>query len=125
MVDGPDSTRVPKVPALLRRLTDLMLADEYDEDFLRPTRAAFEAAWNVLVAAEERLPSGLPLAAPAPVGDGGILIQWDRGDRSVFLAVPADPKQGYIYSRGPDLKKTVRTLSGPASASALKCLLLE
>lgn len=109
----------------LRRLAGLLLDEEYDDDFLRPTRVAFEAAWEILVAAEEARLSGLPPASPAPVGDGGILIDWERGDRRVFLAIPADPSEGYIYLRGPEYRRTIRELSGEALSSSLDWLLAE
>jgi hypothetical protein len=119
----PTLPRLEAMAANLRRLTDLLLDGEYDASFVQPTRAAFERAWQLLVEAEEALPPGLPSASPAPVGDGGILIQWDLRSRSVSLAVPADPNDGYLYLRGPETCETVRELSGRALANALGWLL--
>ena len=111
--------------ANLRRLTDLLLDEGYDEQFLRPSRAAFETTWSLLVAADASISPRLPLASPAPVGDGGILVQWQRGERTVFLAVPADPSQGYLYLRGPEFRQTVRELADSRLISALEWLTEE
>jgi hypothetical protein len=113
--------RLGVMAANLRRLTDVMLADGYDDGFRRPTRAAFDAAWKLLVEAEESV-SAAPPAAPAPVGDGGLLIQWQRADRQLFLAVPADPRESYVYLRGPEYRRTIRELTGNALSSPLDWL---
>ncbi len=118
-------TTLPRLGTLvadLRGLTDVMLDEAYDSGFRRPSRSAFEKAWELSVQAEEALCSGVPLSVPAPVGDGGILVQWELNERAVFLAVPADPGEGYLYLRAPDSQRTIRTLSGPALASAVEWL---
>jgi hypothetical protein len=107
----------------LRRLTDMMLDEEYDEGFLRPTRAAFDRAWSMLVDAGDSVEEEPELASAAPVGDGGLLLEWKRGKRNLFLAVPADPEQGYLYLRGPEAPVTLRTLSGGTLASAFLWLM--
>ncbi len=109
----------------LRGLTDVMLDEEYHDSFCRPMRDAFEAVWNLLVAADEVTASGVPATVTAPVGAGGVLCEWEQGSRRVFLAVPADPAEGYIYRRGPDSRSTVRELSGATLASALTWLIGE
>jgi hypothetical protein len=117
--------RAGALSANLRRLTDMMLDEEYDEEFLRPTRAAFDTAWSMLVDADISVQEQPILASVAPVGDGGLLLQWERGARDLFLAVPADPQQGYLHLRGPEPPVTLRDLTGPALASAFRWLVNE
>ncbi len=94
-----DDSRLLPMTLTLQRLASLMLdEDDYDEEFLRPSRAAYDFAFRVIAEAHGALPRDVPRATPAPMGDGGIFVEWRRGSRLVRLIVPPDPAHAYLYA---------------------------
>jgi hypothetical protein len=106
----------------LRRLGELMVEEEYDADFLKPTLPAYEFAWNLLAGAIAGLTGNVPPASPAAVGDGGIFLQWGEQDRYVRLLVPADPSQAYLYCKGDGETRTIREVNSVRLAHSLDWL---
>jgi hypothetical protein len=85
----------------LKWLADLRAyTDDYDDDFRAPTDEAFEFAWKVIQEALVACPSNVPVASPAPVGDGGIFVQWGSRERYVRLVVTPNPSGAYLYVLG-------------------------
>jgi hypothetical protein len=81
---------------VLQRLESMMSDDEYDESFLPPSVEAHDFARAVLLSAAARLKGGLPRATPAPVGDGGLFIQFGAPSRYVRMLVPSQPGGAYL-----------------------------
>lgn len=82
----------------LKRLINLIRDDEYDEDYLPPTRFAFNRAQLLLDSARPLLQGNVPLGSLAADGAGGIRIDWLSVDKEVRLVLPGK-EQGrqYIY----------------------------
>lgn len=117
-----DATATLSMTTTLRRLGELMVEEEYDEEFLKPTPVAYEFTWNVLAGAIAGLIGIVPLASPAAVGDGGIFLQWGGQDRYVRLLVPADPSQAYLYCKGGEETRTIREVSSVRLVQSLRWL---
>jgi hypothetical protein len=121
----PDMEPSPRHPMtdVATQLEEVM-ADlgEYCADFLKPSEQAAAVARRVVRSAWPDTPEDMPEGVVSAVGDGGLIVQWDEDDRYVWLAVPADPEQAYIYVRGPEVKYTVRKVTGLALAGALRWL---
>jgi hypothetical protein len=73
--------------------------EEYDEDFLAPTVEAHLFVKNILEICKDRTPEDIPAASPAPIGDGGIFLQWETESGCVQLVVPPDPRHAYLHIR--------------------------
>lgn len=104
-------------PPSVARLDAIMDPAEYDEDFHAPTPAAYRFTRSLLEAVGgHATPSLGPLGdgglttdrncSPAPVGDGGIFVQWGPQGHYVRLLVPADPSQAYLYCRSSEQRRT-------------------
>jgi hypothetical protein len=113
------------VQLTLERLEAVLAEEDYDENFLKPTSAAYEFARRLIGAAEPAAPAALQPASPAPVGDGGLAMQWGDQDRYVRLLVPADPGMAYIYRKAAADRRTFRTLTGTVLADCWKWLVEE
>jgi hypothetical protein len=65
----------------------------------------------------------LPRSCPAPIGDGGIFLEWGRRGEYVRLLVPPDPQDAYLYCSREQERRTVRTVTPAALAECLRWLL--
>ena len=93
--DKEDGTR-----ATLDQLCQLPYLEE-DEDYVRPTLYAFEAALNLLLSARDILyqnSAPFPHATFGTTDKGSLLIYWRKPGRSVQAVVPCQPKgDGYVH----------------------------
>ena len=79
-----------------RLLTELAELESSDQDF-KPTKYASTTAKN-LIDELFRVPLLFPVPSILPDGDGGILLDWNRGTRMARLIIPDSPgRQGYLY----------------------------
>ena len=71
---------------LLIRLSELNYDEDYDEDFLPPSKLATESTRNMLIQAYRILPNFtlLPKFITAD-GDGGIRVQWQKAEKELRL----------------------------------------
>lgn len=83
---------------LYLELSQLYSDDEYDEDFLRPTKSAIYRARLWLTKVSHML-SGLPTGAYVSTdGSGGLRIEWSIEEKNVRLVIAATPSgKSYIY----------------------------
>lgn len=83
---------------MLGQLTALMKAEDYDEDYIKPTLDAATQMRCFLVAASGFLKIAFPLGTIYADGDGGIRLEWIRPDRELRLVVPASSSgRSYLY----------------------------
>src|SRR5271165_6268067 len=73
-------------PISLRRLVDLLLDDE-DEDQASITRHAFKTAYRLIEDAESVAGRTL-ISSPVVDSEGGVRITWRHGNRQVKLVCP-------------------------------------
>lgn len=69
------------------RLEALMEDEDYDEEFKKPTLAAYTAAYDLIKDAGLKLGARFPKAAIFPTERQGIRLQWSCGERQVRLVV--------------------------------------
>lgn len=95
---GQSATYYQNLKLLLRDIEELMRSDEYDDDFLIPTKYAVNQAKEWLDrAAKIRL--DFPVGGKVSTdGSGSLRIRWISRDKEVCLVSSADPyKKSYIY----------------------------
>lgn len=72
--------------------------DEYDEEFLAPTKYAYDLAQSFLDDAFRLYERGLPTPNIIPNGEGGIRLEWISDSRELRLICPSqNDKPAYIY----------------------------
>jgi hypothetical protein len=96
------SEHAPRVPVedfrkTLAHVKDVMLDDEYDDEFLRPGWETFWAAWTAVTEAFLLLGERFPRGSASADGEGGLRVTWERGQRDVRLVCPAGLQAGYVY----------------------------
>lgn len=75
---------------------DALLDEEYDEDFLAPTKFIFEAVEKLLSSVNNFLGYEMPVPTfIVPDGEGGIRIEWKLNNKHLRLAL--SEKQMYLY----------------------------
>ena len=83
---------------LLTDLATLLQSQDYNDEFIRPTRHALTRTWNILRDASVFTTGPFPVGTIFPDGDGGLRIEWIRPSRELRLAVSAQPDgKAYIY----------------------------
>jgi hypothetical protein len=121
--DGAPDFRLRSMAAALRALTDLMLnQEEYEEGFEPPTRDAFRLAWDTVEGAAYYESVDNPSPGIAPIGDGGLFLQWGGPRRYVRLLVPRDATRAYIYRRAGEDKHVESEVSGESLEHSLRWL---
>jgi hypothetical protein len=104
-------------------LSHLYADDEYDEDFLRPTKSAIYKArlWLTKVS---RILSDLPMGSHVSTdGSGGVRIEWSVGEKNVRLVIAARPSsKSYIYHEAGSEYGVDRSISPETISRWLKWL---
>lgn len=108
----------------IRKLNDL----DFSEDGIhKPTTWAGRTAWGLICDAYSELVDRFPEPYIAPDGDGGIIIDWEKGSgkerRLASLIIPAsDLRRPYLYYKSQHGSEVERNLTGKAIAERLKWL---
>jgi hypothetical protein len=113
-----------KQPVVIQRLDAMMADDEYDTSFLRPSEEAYRFARSVMESAASKLSGQIPRATPAPVGDGGIFVQFGTPERYVRVLVPAEPSGAYLAVVRDGQVETIAGFNGNDLAERLRDLSL-
>jgi hypothetical protein len=112
---------------VLSRLKKLLeVAEDYDAEFLPPTREAYEAAVEMIAQSAALLGDGFPFprAVATADGEGGIRLRWKHGSREVRAWIPArEPAAGYIYHEAGEVHRAERGIPAPRLAKWLRWLL--
>lgn len=108
----------------LLRLSALLQDDEYDEDYLPPTRSAFNLARQFIFGVRPLLHGNVPAGSLSADGAGGIRVDWQSGEREVRLVLPG--KKGgrmYIYHQQSEEYAAEYTVSAETLAHWLNWLI--
>jgi len=120
--EPPEQEERPGLRSLLltlQRLSSLVQdREEYDDEFLAPTEAAYNAAWEILAEAAILCRAPTPPGSPAPLGDGGLVVEFNQASRAIRLMMPASVEGAYLYCRGLD-EKAVQPATGTDLARLL------
>lgn len=117
---SPSKIRIQSAESLLRDL-EAMLKEEDAPDFLnRPTPFAYETAEKFIKSAYTHYVGSAPSPTLGPDGDGGMVVEWQSGQRIVRLVVAPDKNaKTYIYRRGNNESAVDHVPSGTILAQRL------
>jgi hypothetical protein len=76
-----------------------LLAEGANEEYEIPglSDAVFRYTSDLIAETGRIMKESFPYGSVSSDGEGGVRIEWRRGDRGVHLAVPANPDESYIY----------------------------
>jgi hypothetical protein len=96
----PATESDPPAQQVLRDL-GAMREEEDEPDFMhRPTDDAYDLARRFIERVYTHCVDSAPVPAVAPDGDGGVIVEWQSGRRTVRLVVPASKDENsYVYSK--------------------------
>ena len=100
---GRDGRQFRRLMATTLQRLALLLIDrqDYDDEFLEPSRAAYDFAWAIVAEAFERTNLSPPSTSPTTTDGGSIFLQWGDATGYVRLMVPHDPSQATLsYKAG-------------------------
>ncbi len=81
---------------VIKSKLEALLDEEYDEDFLAPTKFIFEAVEKLLSSINNFLGYEMPMPTfIVPDGEGGIRIEWKLNDK--HLRIVLSEKRMYLY----------------------------
>ena len=104
-------------------LETVQLPDEYDEDFLAPSREAVKLAWDTVSDCQDNLPPSLPAPRCAATGNGGLTLIWKREPREVALTIAnGEATRSHIYLRHA-VEDRLEAVSSDALTEALRWML--
>lgn len=92
--------RLLALTTLNEQLSALLAADDYDDDFRRPTEAAGRAVSRLLGATASRMEQPIPGGHPSTLGDGGVTLEFDGDGRFVMVLIPPDGENIRIVGNG-------------------------
>lgn len=105
-------------------LETVQLPDEYDDDFLAPSREAVRVAWDTLSDCRDRLPPSLQPPTCGALGNGGLTLSWRLGEREVAATVAnGEGTRAHIYVRD-GASDRLEPMSGDALTKSL-CWLID
>jgi hypothetical protein len=104
-----------------------MLKEEDEPDFKhKPTDDAYKLARKTLKSAYTHFVGSAPLPAIAPDGGGGLIVEWESGEREVRLISAYNKEhKSYMYSRGAKIAKIDYEVSGLILAQVLRSTFTE
>ncbi len=106
----------PGIKPTLNRLAEILSdAEEYDDDFLPPAPSVVEYTRELLHDTAEKRAYQWPLYHVAPLGGGGLSIQWGQAGRYVALYVPAPPGRASVVTIGMDRPTPSHAVASPES----------
>lgn len=111
---------------LASMITDLKALREEERETEHPiTDFAYSTAFAILSVAYSEIDEPIPMPAIAPDEEGGIRIEWARGQRNVRAVIPNNSTmRAYIYHRN-DGESAIDRLSGVKLADRVKSVILE
>ncbi len=102
---APPATQDPRIRYFLKLTNGLVELnnEEYDEEFLEPTKYAYDCARRFMLEAYKVFQYALLTPHYVPDGEGGIRIEWENGTRELRLICPSsESKSPYLYHEDGD-----------------------
>jgi hypothetical protein len=112
--------------SLLEFKTELeqLLSEDYDEEFLKPTRFALTTMMSFLLSLSQSFSPPLPIPHFIPDGEGGLRAEWERFGKEIRLVCPSDgSRKPYLYFELGDSYDLVRDISNAKFVGQFKWLL--
>lgn len=103
-------------------LETVQLPDEYDAEFLVPSREAVGLAWDTLSDCQDKIPPTVPTPTCVALGNGGLTLVWKTGNREVALTIAnGGATRTHIYLRE-GIDDRLESVSSGALTDALRWL---
>lgn len=88
----------PSLTELLTDLQEIIKADDYDDDFVKPSVNSINQTMKLILGAVSKIRKSFPVGNILTDGDGGLRIEWILEKKELRLSIPSQTvRKGYIY----------------------------